>query len=113
MVKEDEIVRPCDQYSNVTVTLRKHITKYAFFLPICVFIFVKKLNKYKSTRKWIIEFYRIFLNRGIKIARVNSILITNSINLVLFTLLTASAQSINREVYTILKKDLRNVIKYK
>ena len=51
---------------------------------------------------------------GIKIARVNSILITKSINLVLFALimygvevrcdvdifkLTASAQSINREVY--------------
>ena len=60
-----------------------------------------------------VEFLRKFENRDIKIARVNSILITKSINLHLFTLilydvglrcdidifkLTASAQSINREV---------------
>ena len=61
-----------------------------------------------------VEFLRKFENRGIKIARVNSSLITKSINLQLFTLicmllgirnngdifkLTASAQSIYREVY--------------
>ena len=62
-----------------------------------------------------VKFLRKFENRGIKIGRVNSILITNSINLQLFTLilygvggpswcwhlykLTDSAQSIYREVY--------------
>ena len=65
-----------------------------------------------------IEFLRKFENRSIKIARMNSIHITKSINLQLFNLilcgvggqvpcdvdifkLTASAQSINREVHTI------------
>ena len=56
-----------------------------------------------------------FENRGIKIARVNSILTTKYINLQLFTLilygvwddvvifkLTASAQSIYREAYVII-----------
>ena len=38
-------------------------------------------------RKWMIEFLRKFENRGIKIARVSSILITKSINLQLFTLI--------------------------
>ena len=90
-MKGDEIVRPCGGQRNETVTLRKHVTKY------------------KNTQKWILE-----KNRGIKIARVNSILITISIDLQLFTLilygvgvrydidifkLTASAQSIYREVY--------------
>ena len=54
----DEIVRPCDRHSNETVTLRKHATKY------------------KHMRKWMLEFLRKFENRSIKIARVNSILIT-------------------------------------
>ena len=60
------------------------------------------------------EFLRKFYNRNIKIARVNSILITKSINLQLFTSIlygvgvrcdvnifkrTTSAQSIYREVY--------------
>ena len=35
-------------------------------------------------RKWMIEFLRKFENRGIKINRVNSILITKSINSLLF-----------------------------
>ena len=67
-------------------------------------------------RKWMVEFLRNFENRGIKIDQINSILITKSINLQLFTLilygvgvrcdvdifkLTARAQSINREVYAI------------
>ena len=60
------------------------------------------------------EFLIKFENRGIKIARVNSILITKFINLQLFTLrvrcdvgifkLTASAQSIYREVYACTKQ---------
>ena len=96
-MKGDEIVQPCDQYSNETVTLRKHITKY------------------KNMQKWIenFEFLRKFENRGHKVARVSSILITKSINLQPFAwilngvggplwcdifTLTASALSINREV---------------
>ena len=61
-----------------------------------------------------VEFLGKFDNHGITIVRVNSILITKSVNLQLFTLilngvgvccdlnifkLTASAQSIYREVY--------------
>ena len=61
-----------------------------------------------------VEFLRKFENRGIKIARVNSILITKSIDLQLFTLilsgvgvrcdvdifkLTASTQSNCTEIY--------------
>ena len=61
-----------------------------------------------------VEFLGKFDNHGIKIVRVNSILITKSVNFQLFTLifngvgvrcdlnifkLTASAQSIYREVY--------------
>ena len=58
-----------------------------------------------------VEFFRQFENRGMKIARVNSILITGSINLQLFTLILYGvgrplwsnaiflAQSIYREVY--------------
>ena len=42
---------------------------------------------YKNMRKWMIEFIRTFENRGFKIARVNTILITKSINLQLFTLI--------------------------
>ena len=38
-------------------------------------------------RKWVIEFLRVFENGSIKIARVNSIIITKSINLQLFTLI--------------------------
>ena len=53
-----------DRYSNETATLTKHVTKY------------------KHIRKCMVEFLRKFGNRGIKIARVNSIRITKSINLV-------------------------------
>ena len=38
-------------------------------------------------RKWMIEFLRKFENRGIKFVRFNSIFITESINLQLFTLI--------------------------
>ena len=38
-------------------------------------------------RKWMIEFLRKFENRDIKISRVNSILITKSVTLQLFTLI--------------------------
>ena len=62
-VKGDEIVRYCDRLSNETVTVMKHVTKY------------------KNMRKWMVEFLRKFENHGIKIARVNSIRITKSINL--------------------------------
>ena len=69
-MKGDEIVRPCDRHSNETVTLGKHVTKFE-----------------KNMRKWITEFIRKLENCGIKIARVNSILIRKSINLQLFTLI--------------------------
>ena len=38
-------------------------------------------------RRWMVEFLRKFKNRGIKISRVNSILITKSINLQELTLI--------------------------
>ena len=63
IVKVDEIVRPCDRHSNITETLRKHATKY------------------KNMRKWMVDFFRKVENRCIKIARVNSILITKFIKL--------------------------------
>ena len=62
-------------------------------------------------QKWMVEFLRKFEDRVIKIAVVNSILITKSLNLQLFTLMWYGvvgplsskaifrAQSINREVY--------------
>ena len=94
----DEIIRPCDRHSNETVILRKYVTKY------------------KNMWKCIVEFLGIFETRGIKIARVNSIIITKSIDFQLFTLilygvgircdvdifkLTVRAQSIYREVYAL------------
>ena len=42
------------------------------------------ITKYKNLRKWMVEFLRKLENRGIKIVRVNSILITISINLVIY-----------------------------
>ena len=67
-----------------------------------------------------VEFLRKFENRGIKIPRVNSILITKPINLQFFTVilygvwgflcdddifkLTASALSNNREIYVIVRR---------
>ena len=68
-MKGEDIVRPCARHSNETMTLRKHVAKY------------------KNMRKWAVEFLRKFEKRGIEIARVNSILITKSINLLLFTLI--------------------------
>ena len=47
----------------------------------------KHVTKYKNMLQWMIEFLRIFDNRGIKIARVYAILIAKSINLQLFTLI--------------------------
>ena len=82
-----------NRHSNETVTHRKHVIKY------------------KNMQKWTIEFIRKFENRGIKIVRGNSILITKSINLQLFTSILYGvggplwskaifrAQSIYREVY--------------
>ena len=48
---------------------------------------MKQVIKYKNMRKWIVEFLRKYENRVTKIARINSILITKSINLQLFTLI--------------------------
>ena len=74
-----------------------------------------------------IEFLSKFENRSIKFARVNSILITKSINLQLITLIlcgagvrcdidifiykpTASAQSFNREVCGLFKRISKRII---
>ena len=62
-MKGDEIVRPFDRNSNETATVRKHVTKY------------------KRMRKLMLVFLEKIENRGIKIDRVNSILITKFINL--------------------------------
>ena len=59
----DEIVRACDRHWDETVTLTKHVTKY------------------KYMRKWMVEFVSKSQSRVIKIARVNSIRMTKSINL--------------------------------
>ena len=45
------------------------------------------VTKYKNMPKYIVEFLRKFENRGIKIARINSILNTKSIDFQLFTLI--------------------------
>ena len=63
LVNGDENVRPSDWHGNETVTLRKHVTKS------------------KNMRKWKVEFLQKIENRGIKIARGNSILVNKSINL--------------------------------
>ena len=62
-MNRDKIVLACDRHSNETVTLRKHVTKY------------------KHIQKWIVEFLKKSERRGEKIARVDSICITKSINL--------------------------------
>ena len=69
LVKRDNIVRPSDRQSYETVTVRKHVTKY------------------KNILKWMVEILRKLENPGDKIARVNSILITKSIDLQLFTVI--------------------------
>ena len=91
-MKEDEIVQACDRYSNETVTLRKHFTKY------------------KNMRKWMVEFLRKSEVVVIKLLEVTQL--ASAINR--FTLictvvgsvcdadifkLSACAQSICREVY--------------
>ena len=91
-MKGDKIVQACGQHSNKTVTLRKHITNY------------------KSLQKLMVKFLRKSGSCGNKIAEVNSIYITKSINLTLILYgvgvgcdvdifkLTAHVQSIYREV---------------
>ena len=64
--EEDEIVRACDRHGNETATLRKHV------------------NKYKCLRKWMVKFLSKSKSCGIKFARVNSIRMTKSINLLGF-----------------------------
>ena len=59
----DEIVLASDRHWDETVTLTKHVTKY------------------KYMRKWMVEFLSKSESRGIKIARVNSIRMAKSINL--------------------------------
>ena len=61
-MKGDKIVQACD--SNETVTREKNVSKY------------------KHVRKWIVEFLGKSESRGIKIARVNSIRMTKSINFI-------------------------------
>ena len=68
-MKGDEIVLLFARYSNETVTFRIIVIKH------------------KHMRKWIVEFLRKFENRDIKIARVNTILITKFINWQLFKLI--------------------------
>ena len=60
----DEIVRACDRHWDETVTPTKHVTKY------------------KYMRKWMVEFLSKSQSRVIKIARVNAICMTKSINLI-------------------------------
>ena len=67
-MKGDEIVVPCDRYSNETLTLRKLVSKY-------------------ENMQSLLSNLRKFGNHGIKIALVNQILITKSINSELFTLI--------------------------
>ena len=62
-MKGDKIIQPFDWHSNETATVRKHVTKY------------------EHMQKLMLVFLGKFENRGIKIARVNSIRITKSINL--------------------------------
>ena len=62
-MKRDKIIWACDRYSNETVTLRKHVTKY------------------EHMRKLILEFHSKSKSRGKEIARVYLIRITKSINL--------------------------------
>ena len=68
----------------------------------------KHVSKYKNMLKWIVEFLGKFENRGTKINRVHSILITKFINLQLLNKLIINlliyqfcAQSIYREIYGI------------
>ena len=68
------------------------------------------LLKIENMRKWIVQFLRKFENRGIKIARINSIRITKSIDSRLFLIMYGVGrplwskaifitQSIYREIY--------------
>ena len=59
----DQNVWACDRHSNEAVTLKKHVTKY------------------KNMQKWMVEFINKSEIHDDKIARVNSIRITKSVNL--------------------------------
>ena len=90
-MKGDEIVPPFDRHSNETASVRKHVTKY------------------KHMQKFMLLFLGKLENRCIKNARVYSICITKSINLLKICMvlgvrcevdifkITARAQSINSE----------------
>ena len=79
-MKGDKIVRPCDRHSNETVTVRKHVTKY------------------KNMQKWVVEFLKKLQSSGIKIAGVNRIFVTKSINLQLFTLIFCTVLGVRCDV---------------
>ena len=68
----DEIVRACDRHWDEAVTLMKHVTKY------------------KYMRKWMVGFLSKSQSRVIKFARVNSIRMTKSINLLKFLVFRSS-----------------------
>ena len=59
----DEIVQACDRHKNKTATVTNNVTKY------------------KYMRKWMDEFLSKSQSRIIKFARVNSIRMTKSYNL--------------------------------
>ena len=67
----------------------------------------KHVLKYENMQKSMVDFLRKFENRGTKINRVNSILITKSINLPLFTLILYSAGvRCNRRRFSVLSQGL-------
>ena len=68
----DHIVRACDRHRNETVTLREHVTTY------------------KYMGKWMVEYRSKPQSSGIKFARVNSIRMTKSTNLLYFLLRRSS-----------------------
>ena len=71
-MKGHEIVWAYDRHRNRTATLRKHVTKY------------------KYMQKWMGKFFRISQNRGIKIAWVNSIHMTEYIYLAQYLMCRSS-----------------------
>ena len=74
----------------VTSCIKLHVAIYPYKLVKVTKLFdlvVTKCTKYKNMQKFMVQFISKFENRGIKIAQVNSIRITKSINLQLFTVI--------------------------
>ena len=63
IIEGDKIVRACDRHRNETATPRKRVTKY------------------KHVQNWMVEFFSKSQSFCIKFARVNSIRMTKSVNL--------------------------------